>query len=105
MPRCRGRPGSRWGSPTVSCAFHWRVRKLAVGWQRDTWRFLYKNRLEARHWHVLEQDRVLIENMEPDANQHEQLYQHDLGVVRLRRHLRGLATQQLEASEPALATA
>lgn len=84
-------------SPTLSCAFHWRVRKLPPGWQRDTWRFLYKNRLEARHWHVLEQDRVLIENMEPDANQHEQLYQHDLGIVRLRRHLKGLAQAQLAA--------
>ena len=85
-------------SPTLSCAFHWRVRKLDKGWERDTWRFLYKNRLEARHWHVLEQDRVLIENMAPDANQHEQLYQHDLGIVRLRRHLRGLAQQQLEGA-------
>ena len=101
-----GGPGGNFGivgsytpiSPTLSCAFHWRVRKLAKGWERDTWRFLYKNRLEARHWHVLEQDRVLIENMEPDANQHEQLYQHDLGIVRLRRHLRGLAQQQLEGA-------
>jgi len=82
-------------SPTLSCAFHWRVRKLPKGWERDTWRFLYKNRLEARHWRVLEQDRVLIENMEPDANQHESLYQHDVGVVRLRRHLRGLAQAQV----------
>jgi len=24
---------------------------------------LYKNRLEARHWHVLEQDRVAMEHM------------------------------------------
>ena len=73
--------------------------QAAEGWQRDTWRFLYKNRLEARHWHVLEQDRVMLEDMEPDANQHENLYQHDLGIVRLRRHLRGLAQAQLaEAS-------
>ena len=33
--------------------------------------------------------------MEPDANQHENLYQHDLGVVRLRRHMRNLAQAQL----------
>lgn len=92
-------------SPTLSCAFHWRVRKLPPGWQRDTWRFLYKNRLEARHWHVLEQDRVLIENMEPDANQHEQLYQHDLGIVRLRRHLKGLAQAQVAAAAAATAKA
>lgn len=79
----------------VAGVFHWRCRQL-TGWQRDTWRFLYKNRLEQRHWHVLEQDRVAVENMEPDANKREHLYQHDMGVVRLRRHLRNLAAQQLE---------
>ncbi len=81
----------------VTAVFFWRVRKVS-GWQRDTWRFLYKNRLEQRHWHVLEQDRVVMEQMEPDANEHEMLYQHDMGVVRLRRHLRKLATAQLEAA-------
>jgi hypothetical protein len=76
------------------------VRKVQ-GWQRDTWRFLYKNRLEARHWHVLEQDREILEAMEPDANQREMLYQHDMGIVRLRRHLRSLAKEQLAAAENA----
>jgi phenylpropionate dioxygenase-like ring-hydroxylating dioxygenase large terminal subunit len=75
--------------------FFWRCRKVS-GWQRDTWRFLYKNRLEARHWTVLEQDRVAMEHMEPDANQREHLYQHDMGIVRLRRILRNLAQQQLD---------
>jgi phenylpropionate dioxygenase-like ring-hydroxylating dioxygenase large terminal subunit len=86
----------------MSAVFFWRSRKL-TGWQRDTWRFLYRNRLEARHWHVLEQDRVMLEDMEPDANQHEHLYQHDIGLVRLRRHLKQLATQQLEAASAAKA--
>jgi phenylpropionate dioxygenase-like ring-hydroxylating dioxygenase large terminal subunit len=85
-------------SENLAAVFHWRCRKVS-GWQRDTWRFLYRNRLEARHWAVLEQDRVLLENMEPDANQREMLYQHDMGLVRLRRHLRGLAKAQLAASE------
>jgi hypothetical protein len=76
--------------------FHWRCRKVS-GWQRDTWRFLYRNRLEARHWTVLEQDREMMEDMEPDANQREMLYQHDMGLVRLRRHLRGLAQAQIDA--------
>lgn len=84
-------------SPTLTAVFFWRCRKLQ-GWQRDTWRFLYRNRLEARHWHVLEQDRVMLEQMEPDANQHENLYQHDIGLVRLRRHLKQLAQEQLEAA-------
>ena len=43
-----------------------------------------------------EQDRVLLEFMEPDANQRENLYQHDLGVVRLRRYLKNAAKAQLE---------
>ncbi|NBW77702.1 MAG: aromatic ring-hydroxylating dioxygenase subunit alpha [Betaproteobacteria bacterium] len=79
----------------MSGVFHWRCRKVD-GWQRDTWRFLYKNRLEQRHWNVLEQDRVAVENMEPDANKYENLYAHDMGIVRLRRHLRMLAAEQLK---------
>jgi len=77
-----------------SAVFFWRNRKVS-GWQRDVWRFLYKNRLEARHWAVLEQDRVVLEAMEPDANQREHLYQHDVGVMRARRQLRKLAIDQL----------
>lgn len=80
----------------LSAVFFWRCRKVE-GWQRDAWRFLYKNRLEARHWVVLEQDRVVLEEMEPDANQHEMLYQHDMGIVRLRRHMKALANAQLKA--------
>lgn len=79
----------------IAGVFHWRCRKVS-GWQRDTWRFLYKNRLEQRHWNVLEQDRVAMEHMEPDANRREHLYQHDMGIVRLRRHLKGLAKQQID---------
>lgn len=82
-------------SPRLAGVFHWRCRKVS-GWQRDTWRFLYRNRLEARHWAVLEQDREMMEDMEPDANQREILYQHDMGIVRLRRHLRQLAQRQIE---------
>jgi hypothetical protein len=85
-------------SPTLSAVFFWRCRRLS-GWQRDTWRFLYRNRLEARHWHVLEQDRVMLEQMEPDANQREHLYQHDVGLVRLRRMLKQLATEQLDSAK------
>ena len=77
--------------------FFWRCRRVQ-GWMRDTWRFLYRNRLEARHWAVLEQDRVMMEQMEFDANERENLYQHDIGLVRLRRRLRSLAQEQLEGS-------
>jgi phenylpropionate dioxygenase-like ring-hydroxylating dioxygenase large terminal subunit len=83
-------------TPTMAAVVHWRCRKVE-GWQRDAWRFLYKNRLEARHWHVLEQDRVMIEQFEPDANKREMLYQHDVGLVRGRKLMRTKAEQQLAA--------
>lgn len=79
----------------VTGVYFWRCRKVS-DWQRDTWRFLYKNRLEQRHWNVLEQDRMAVEAMEPDANQREFLYQHDMGVVRIRRRWKELASRQLE---------
>ena len=81
---------------TMAAVTHWRCRKVD-GWQRDAWRFLYKNRLEARHWAVLEQDRVMLEQCEPDARKREILYQHDMGLVRLRRRLKALAVGQLSA--------
>lgn len=82
--------------------FFWRCRKVS-SWMRDTWRFLYRTRLEARHWAVLEQDRVMMEQMEPDANQRESLYAHDMGLVRLRRRLRKLAQEQIDAKAEAKA--
>lgn len=77
-----------------SCAvFFWRYRRVQ-GWQRDVWRFLYRTKIEERHWKVLEQDRAMLEAMAPDADQAENLYQHDLGIVRIRRLLNHLATEQ-----------
>ena len=70
--------------------FFYRLRKVD-GWQRDMWRFLYKTTLEGRHWDVLEQDREMLEDMPDDARYHENLYQHDVGVNRLRRTLYELA--------------
>ncbi len=76
--------------------FFWRCRNVQ-GWQRDAWRFLYKNRLEGLHWEVLEQDRVVLEGMADDARDHEFLYQHDTGLSRLRRRLKRLADEQVAA--------
>jgi phenylpropionate dioxygenase-like ring-hydroxylating dioxygenase large terminal subunit len=75
-------------------AFFWRCRKVS-GWERDAWRFLYRNRLEERHWQVLEQDRVMLEAMPADAWEGEGLYQHDLALSRLRRTMRAEAARQL----------
>lgn len=55
------------------------------GWQRRVWRTLYKTRLEARHWHVLEQDRVMMEKVSLRARLNEKMGQTDIGVIRLRK--------------------
>ena len=80
----------------ASCAcFFWRHRKVS-GWERDSWRFLYKNRLEGRHWHVLEQDRLVAERMAADADRNEYLYGHDVGVARVRKLMADEAEQQAQ---------
>lgn len=76
--------------------FFWRIRQVQ-GWQRSAWRFLYRNRLEGLHWDVLEQDRVVLENMAPGARHHENLYQHDVGLGRVRRLLEKKARDQVGA--------
>lgn len=81
--------------------FFWRTRKC-TGWERATWRFMYKHKLEALHWDVLEQDRVILERMPGDARDHEFLYQHDTGLARVRRYLSGIAEEQ--AAENAAAS-
>lgn len=48
---------------------------------------------------MLEQDRVLLEDMQVDAVDHEILYQHDMGLVRLRRYFKQKAEKQLAALE------
>lgn len=83
--------------------FFWRLRKVD-GWQRDLWRFLYRERLERRHYEVLEQDRVVLEGMADDARDREILYQHDIGITRLRRRWKAIAREQIEAAR-ALAAA
>jgi phenylpropionate dioxygenase-like ring-hydroxylating dioxygenase large terminal subunit len=83
----------------VAC-FFWRVRRVG-GWQRDTWRFLYKTKIEERHWAVLEQDREMLAGCQPGMEKYEMLYQHDAGVIRLRRYLARQAHAQLAALQAA----
>ena len=82
--------------------FFWRMRK-ASGLPREVWRFLYRAKLEARHWDVLEQDREMLVNMPPDARKREMLYQHDVGVARIRQALVNKAKAQLAAQDAAAA--
>ena len=86
--------------------FFWRTRKVK-GWQRDVWRFMYKTRLEKLHWDVLEQDRIVLENLAPNARTKEFLYQHDAGLAKVRRMLEQKTEQQLmmlRESETSVAT-
>lgn len=88
--------------------FFWRTRDV-TGWIRDMWQFLYRVRLEKRHWDVLEQDRIVLEAMADNARDYENLYQHDGGLTRLRQILHRTAEQQIsalndrQAQEPAAA--
>ena len=60
-------------------------------------------RATARHWHVLEQDREMLTNMPADARKREMLYQHDVGVARIRQALLNKAKAQLAAADAAAA--
>ena len=80
--------------------FFWRIRKVQ-GWQKDVWRFLYRTRLESLHWQVLEQDRIVLEQMAADAREYENLYQHDLGLRRVRAVLHKRAEAQVIAERDA----
>ena len=44
----------------------------------------------------MEQDRIILENLAPNARQHEFLYQHDVGLSRLRRLMKKEAEKQLK---------
>ena len=77
--------------------YFWRTRQV-VGWQRNVWRFLYRNRLEGLHWEVLEQDRWVLESMPQDAREREFLYEHDMGLARVRRMMEKRAGEQAKAS-------
>jgi phenylpropionate dioxygenase-like ring-hydroxylating dioxygenase large terminal subunit len=87
--------------------YFWRTRHVE-GWQKHAWRFLYKNRLEALHWAVLEQDQFVLESLPDSARNQEFLYDHDIGLARVRRMLEKRAGEQAAqraALQPAAAAA
>ena len=73
----------------------YRSRKIS-GWERDLWRFLYKNRLGPRSDFVVEQDRIMLEAIPLEARQREKLLQVDIAIARLRRMLRTEANRLFE---------
>jgi phenylpropionate dioxygenase-like ring-hydroxylating dioxygenase large terminal subunit len=74
----------------------WRSRQVQ-GWQRDLWKLFYRNRLEGLHWAVLEQDRQVLESMPANSMDRESLYQHDTGLMRVRRQMQQRARDHLVA--------
>jgi hypothetical protein len=72
--------------------FIWRSRQVS-GWLADLWHFLYKTRLGRLMDAVLEQDQQVLNAMPPWPAP-ETLYQHDVGLVRLRRHMEEAAQAQ-----------
>ena len=75
--------------------YNYRLQKR-TGWQRDLWRFLYKNRVAERGAVVLEQDRVALTAIPRDAGQRETLLQLDIGVSHIRRLYRDEAERQFK---------
>jgi phenylpropionate dioxygenase-like ring-hydroxylating dioxygenase large terminal subunit len=73
----------------------WRMRKIS-GWQADMWRFMFNQKYDAAAWEVLEQDRVALDTMPPWGGP-ENLYQHDAGLLRMRRYLRSETEKQAAA--------
>ena len=81
-----------------SCmVFFWRCRRVS-GLARESWKLLYRAFWEERHWHVLEQDREILEAMPVNARRRELLYQHDIGVTRLRQIMTRAAEREVAAS-------
>ena len=78
--------------------FFWRCRKVK-GLEREAWRMLFRATFEPLHWQVLEQDRKMLAAMRPDARNRERLYQHDIGITRLRQTLSRMARAQILAED------
>ncbi len=72
----------------------WRMRHVS-GWEGDLFRFMFNTKLEQYNWAIVQEDRVMLEAMPPWLPK-ENLYQHDIGPARLRKHVRDLARKQLE---------
>ena len=81
----------------------WRMRNVS-GWQADLFRFMFNTKLEHYNWEIVLEDKALLEGMPPWPAK-EKLYQHDVGLARLRRYVRELARKQLENAKPPQARA
>jgi phenylpropionate dioxygenase-like ring-hydroxylating dioxygenase large terminal subunit len=70
----------------------WRMRKVS-GWEADLFRFMFNTKLEQFNWAIVQEDKEILEAM-PSWPARENLYQHDIGPARLRKHVRDEARKQ-----------
>ena len=75
----------------------WRMRKVS-GWQADLFRFMFNTKLEQYNWAIVQEDKEILEAMPPWPAA-ENLYQHDIGNARVRRHIRDEARKQLAVKQ------
>ena len=75
----------------------WRMRNVS-GWEGDLFRFMFNTKLEQYNWAIVEEDREMLEAMPPWPAA-ENLYQHDIGPARVRRHLRAEARKQMQCDD------
>lgn len=81
-----------------SCQFTaWRLRQV-TGWQAALYRFMFYYQYDRFMWEIIDQDREMVEALPPWPPV-ENLYQHDIGVSRVRRHIRKAAEAQVRALE------
>lgn len=66
------------------------------GWEADLFRFMFNTKLEQYNWAIVQEDKTMLEAMPPWLPE-ENLYQHDIGPARVRRHVRLEARKQLDA--------
>ena len=55
-----------------NCRVFWRIRGVQ-GWQRDLWRFMYRNRLEKAALGSTGTGSRVLESLAPNARDHEYL--------------------------------
>ena len=79
-----------------SMIFFWRMRKT-TGLASDVWQFMWRAKFESHAWYVIEQDREMLEGMSLNARDNEMLYQHDIGIGRMRQWLSKKAEEIIEA--------
>ena len=77
----------------------WRMRPVS-GWEGDLFRFMFNTKLEQFNWAIVQEDKEMLEAMPPWPAR-ENLYQHDIGPARLRRHVRAEASRQLKSRSAA----